>query len=75
MEVSLPEILASKIWGARREHGVRKRGREEMREGRRERHEGLGREEGREILEAATKKELEGARTGREQGGKDKGVS
>ena len=45
-----------------------------MREGRRERHEGW-REEGREILVAVTKRELEGVRTGREQGGKDKGVS
>ena len=52
-----------------------KGGREEMREGRRERHKGSGREEGREILVAATERELEGVRTGREQGGKDKGAS
>ena len=44
--------------------------REKMREGRRERHVRSGRE-GREILVAATKRELEG--TG--EGGKDKGAS
>ena len=38
----------------------RKGGREEMREGRRERREGLGREEGREILVAETKRECKG---------------
>ena len=43
--------------------------REKMREGRRERHVRSGRE-GREILVAATKRELEG--TG--EGGKDKGA-
>ena len=57
-----------------KEGAWRKGGRKEMREGRRERHEGSGRE-GREILVAVTKRELEGARTGREQGRKDKGAS
>ncbi len=63
-----------KSWHPR--FGEQGRSMEEGREeGRRERHEGSGREEGREILEAATKMELEGVRTGREQGGKDKGAS